>query len=95
MRKAKARIVEVAPGEIPFYPAACKVSVSPSPGKVSNQHWGGGGLVGGYIEEGGAGTSLDSRQQQQQQDRESSQPARALQCARSPNSKCAALPIVQ
>ena len=91
--------MEVAPGEIPFYPAACKVSVSPSPGKVSNQHWGGGGLVGGYIEEGGAGTSLDSRQQQQQQqqqqDRESSQPARALQCARSPNSKCAALPIVQ
>ena len=94
MRKAKARIVEVAPGVIPLYPAACKVSVSPSPGKVSNQHWGGGGLVGGYIEEGGAGTSLDSRQQQQQ-DRESSQPARALQCARSPNSKCAALPIVQ
>ena len=90
MRKAKARIVEVAPGEIPFYPAACKVSVSPSPGKVSNQHWGGGGLVVGYIEEGGAGTSLDSRQQQ---DREST--ARALQCGRSPNSKCAALPIVQ
>ena len=89
--------MEVAPGEIPFYPAACKVTVSPSPGKVSNQHWGGGGLVGGYIEEGGAGTSLDSRQQQQQQqqDRESSQPARALQCGRSPNSKCAALPLVQ